>query len=104
MRPYGRRAFVAVTLGGLSSLLSAKRAWRFASGALSPAADVLPSAVRKVVPSGWRIYTVAATMPTFDAESWRLRIDGLVEHALELTHDDLLALPRGPSRSRTSTA
>lgn len=93
-RPYGRRAFLAVTLGGLSSLYWAKPAWHSASTLLRPAADVLPSAVRNVVPSGWRIYTVAATMPVFDPATWRLRIDGLVERPQELTYQDLLALPR----------
>ena len=46
------------------------------------------------MPSGWRIYTVAATMPIFDPATWRLRIDGLVEQPQELTYQDLLALPR----------
>jgi len=46
------------------------------------------------VPSGWRIYTVAATMPRFDPRTWRLRIDGLVERPQELTYRQLLGLPR----------
>ena len=46
------------------------------------------------VSDGWRIYSVAETMPTFDPASWRLRIDGLVENPQELTYDELLALPR----------
>ncbi len=93
-RPYGRRTFLAVTLGGLSSLVWAKPAWRYFSSALSPVVAELPSAVRNVVPSGWRIYTVAATMPRFDPGTWRLRIDGLVERPLTLTYEELLALPR----------
>jgi DMSO/TMAO reductase YedYZ molybdopterin-dependent catalytic subunit len=48
----------------------------------------------KLLPSGgWRIYTVAATMPTFDAETWRLHVGGLARQPLELTYDDLRALP-----------
>jgi DMSO/TMAO reductase YedYZ molybdopterin-dependent catalytic subunit len=43
---------------------------------------------------GWRIYTVAGTMPTFDPASWRLRIEGLVEEPQELTYAQLRALPR----------
>ena len=43
---------------------------------------------------GWRIYTVAATMPTFNPDRWRLRIDGLVERPQELTYEQLVALPR----------
>ncbi|MCW2967475.1 MAG: molybdopterin-dependent oxidoreductase, partial [Solirubrobacteraceae bacterium] len=33
-------------------------------------------------------------MPTFDPASWRLRIDGMVRRPVELTYQDLLALPR----------
>src|SRR5207253_8746278 len=68
--------------------------WDRVSPALRPAADVLPAQVRAIVPAGWRIYTVAATMPVFDPRSWRLRIDGLVEHPLTLSYDDLRRLPR----------
>ena len=77
-RPYGRRAFLALVAGGLSSLLWADPLRR---------SGLLPS-------SGWRIYTVAATMPRFDPSTWRLRIDGLVSRPRELTYAELLALPR----------
>jgi len=90
-RPYGRRAFLAVTGLGLSSLLWAKPAWRIVSGVTRPLQDVLPAGL---VPSGWRIYTVAATMPRFDPTTWRLRIGGLVEHPTTFTYDELRRLPR----------
>jgi DMSO/TMAO reductase YedYZ molybdopterin-dependent catalytic subunit len=90
LRPYGRRAFLTVVAGGLTSLFWARPLWRL----LSPATELLPSQVRSVLPSGWRIYTVAATMPVFDPERWRLRIDGLVARPLTLTYDHLRALPR----------
>lgn len=80
--------------GGLTSLWWGKPVWDHIAPALRPAADVLPSGVRSIVPSGWRIYTVAATMPVFNRPSWRLRVDGLVEHPLTLSYDELLALPR----------
>src|SRR5712691_3204646 len=77
--------------GGLSSLLWARPLWRL----VSPATDVLPASVRQVLPAGgWRIYTVAATMPVFNPATWRLKIDGLVELPLELTYADLKTLPR----------
>jgi len=68
--------------------------WDRLAPALRPAADFLPAQVRDVVPSGWRIYTVAATMPVFNRPTWRLKIDGLVEHPLALSYDQLMALPR----------
>ena len=33
-------------------------------------------------------------MPTFDRANWRLRVGGLVEHPLELSYDELRALPQ----------
>ena len=93
-RSYGRRTFIAVVAGGLTSLWWGKPVWDRLTPVLSPAAGVLPAQVRAIVPSGWRIYTVASTMPSFDRRSWRLRIDGLVERPLSLSYDELRALPR----------
>ena len=94
LRAYGRRTFLAVTGIGLSSLLWAKPVWRAVSGAAQPLQGALPSGL--VPSSGWRIYTVAATMPRFDRETWRLRIEGLVEQPVTLTYDELLtAAARG---------
>src|SRR5712691_400771 len=99
MRPYGRRAFLVVVGGGLSSLLWGRPVWHVVSNVLRPAAAVLPAQVRDLVPSGWRIYTVTATMPRFHPATWRLKIDGLVERPLELTYDELKALPRAEQTS-----
>lgn len=82
----GRGLFLATVVGGASSLLWGKSVW----GHLSAATSSLP-----LVPhGGWRIYTVAGTMPTFDPATWRLEIDGLVEQPLSLSYADLRSLPR----------
>jgi DMSO/TMAO reductase YedYZ molybdopterin-dependent catalytic subunit len=94
LRPYGRRTFLAVVASGLTSLWWGKPVWDTLSPALRSAADVLPAQVRDVIPSGWRIYTVAPTMPVFTRRTWRLKLDGLVAQPLELSYDELLALPR----------
>lgn len=91
-RPYGRRAFVAVTALGLSSLVWGRAAANTIGGALSPLGAALPEGI--VPTSGWRIYTVAASMPRFDPASWRLTVDGLVDEPLRLTYDELRELPR----------
>jgi DMSO/TMAO reductase YedYZ molybdopterin-dependent catalytic subunit len=88
---YGRRAFLGVTGLGLSSLLWGQGAWNALSGVARPIESALPPSL---VPNGWRIYTVAATMPRFDPAAWRLKVGGLVEHPLELDYDALRALPR----------
>ncbi len=87
---YGRRAFLGVTAVGLSSLVWGRAAWRSVSGATQPLTDALPSGF---VPSGWRIYTVASSMPRFDPATWRLRIDGRVDEPQSLDYHQLLALP-----------
>jgi DMSO/TMAO reductase YedYZ molybdopterin-dependent catalytic subunit len=85
----GRAAFLGVTAAGLSSLVWGRSAWETVS-------RVLPDSVGAVLPqptSGWRIYTVAASMPRFDRATYRLRVDGLVQRPLSLTLADLRALP-----------
>jgi DMSO/TMAO reductase YedYZ molybdopterin-dependent catalytic subunit len=52
---------------------------------------VLPPSL---VPNGWRIYTVASSMPKFDPATWRLTIDGLVDRPLSLSYTELRRLPR----------
>jgi DMSO/TMAO reductase YedYZ molybdopterin-dependent catalytic subunit len=88
---YGRRAFLGVSAVGLSSLFWGKPVWDGVSGALQPIRNALPASL---VPSGWRIYTVAATMPKFEPASWRLRIEGLVDNPHTLTYAELRKLPR----------
>jgi sulfoxide reductase catalytic subunit YedY len=89
-RRIGRGVFLGTVAGGLSSLWWGNAAWSRVSSALSGVEAAVP-----LVPSkGWRIYTVADTMPTFDRKTWRLRIGGLVDHPQELSYDDLLALPQ----------
>ena len=87
-RRYGRGVFLATVAGGLTSLYWGKAAWGHVSGALGGVDSALGPG------SGWRIYTVAATMPTFDPATWKLRIGGLVEQPMELSYDELRALPQ----------
>jgi DMSO/TMAO reductase YedYZ molybdopterin-dependent catalytic subunit len=91
-RRYGRATFFGVTALGLSSLFWGDRLWRRVDGAAAPLQSVLPD---DLVPTGgWRIYTVAPTMPHFEPATWRLRVGGLVQRPLSLSYDELRALPR----------
>jgi DMSO/TMAO reductase YedYZ molybdopterin-dependent catalytic subunit len=88
-RRLGRAAFLGVSAAGLSSLVWGKSAWESASG-------LLPRSIGGVLPqptSGWRIYTVAATMPRIDPAGYRLRVEGLVREPVSLSLSDLRALP-----------
>ena len=90
-RPYGRRAFLALVAGGISSLWWAEPASRV----LSPLTSGVSQLAGNLFPvGGWRIYTISGSMPVFDPHEWSLRIDGLVRKPVSLSYDELLALPR----------
>ena len=89
-KKYGRGLFLATVAGGLTSLAWGKPVWSKVSGAFQPVGDLVPF----VPHTGWRIYTVSGSMPTFDRATWNLQIGGLVENELSLSYADLLALPR----------
>jgi DMSO/TMAO reductase YedYZ molybdopterin-dependent catalytic subunit len=92
-RRLGRAGFLGVVGAGIATLFYGKAISGVTSRVTNPFVDA--TGLTRIVPSsGWRIYTVADSMPVFDPKTWRLRIDGLVRHPLELTYDDLLALPR----------
>src|ERR1700687_2313947 len=87
-RRVGRGVFLGTVAGGLSSLWWGKAVWGGVSRVLGPVENAIP-----LLPSGgWRIYTVAATMPVFDPATWRLRIGGLVAQPQELSYGQLRAL------------
>jgi DMSO/TMAO reductase YedYZ molybdopterin-dependent catalytic subunit len=95
-RPYGRRAFLALLAGGISSL-----AWAsWAGGVASPVTSAFSQLLGNLFPvGGWRIYTISGSMPEFDPKSWRLEIGGLVRRPQSLTYGQLLALPRAEQTS-----
>jgi DMSO/TMAO reductase YedYZ molybdopterin-dependent catalytic subunit len=89
-RRVGRGVFLATVIGGASSLAWGKPVWSRVSSALGGAESLVPLVPTK----GWRIYTVADTMPSFDPETWQLKIGGLVEKPMTLDYTQLRALPR----------
>jgi DMSO/TMAO reductase YedYZ molybdopterin-dependent catalytic subunit len=96
-RPIGRRAFLGIVGLGLTSL-----AWGgTAMDVVSKSTLLVPESLRAALPfgKGWRIYAVNPPYPQFDPATWRLRIDGLVEHPQTLTYADLRSLPRARQTS-----
>ena len=90
-RRYGRRGFLLLVGGGLSSLVWAGPVSRL----FSPLTSAASQLVGNLVPvGGWRIYTISGTMPLFDPLSWRLEIDGLVKRPRTLDYRQLKALPK----------
>ncbi len=92
-RRVGRAGFLGLVGAGVATLFYGKQISSVTSAVTKPFADA--TGLSHIVPSsGWRIYTVADTMPVFDRASWRLKVDGLVGRPLELSYDQLLALPK----------
>src|SRR5206468_3730488 len=92
-RRLGRAGFVAVVGVGVATLFYGKTISHVTSRLTNPLSDA--TGLTRIIPSsGWRIYTVADSMPRFDPTTWRLRIDGMVERPVELSYQDLLDLPK----------
>jgi DMSO/TMAO reductase YedYZ molybdopterin-dependent catalytic subunit len=92
-RRVGRAGFLGLLGAGVATLFFGKEISSVTSAVTKPLAD--GTGLSRLVPSsGWRIYTVADSMPVFDRANWRLRVDGLVRRPLELSYHDLLALPK----------
>jgi DMSO/TMAO reductase YedYZ molybdopterin-dependent catalytic subunit len=88
-RRYGRRVFLGVLAGGLSSFAWAPAASRI----LSPLTSASSQLLGNVLPvGGWRIYTISGSMPVFDPRTWQLTVDGLVDRKLKLSYGDLRRL------------
>lgn len=92
LRPIGRRAFLGVVAGGLSSIAWGPPVWRVARDMLLPLAPVMPPPLASLIEYGWRIYTVTG-IPHVDPVSYRLRVGGLVGRPMELGLRDLQRLP-----------
>src|SRR5713226_2303678 len=92
-RRLGRAGFIGVVGAGVATLFYGKAISRATSRVTNPLSDA--TGLTRLIPSsGWRIYTVADTMPSFDPTSWRLQVDGPVRRPLELSYDQLRALPK----------
>ena len=90
-RHYGRRGFLLLVGGGLSSLVWAGPLSRL----FSPLTSAASQLVGNLVPvGGWRIYTISGTMPIFNPSTWRLEIGGLVKRPRTLDFRQLTALPK----------
>ncbi len=87
-RLIGRGAFLGLLGAGVAGVF-------YARGFTDGVSRLAPGALSSIVPSsGWRIYTIAATMPNIDPAAYRLTVAGQASHLGTFTLDDLKALPR----------
>jgi DMSO/TMAO reductase YedYZ molybdopterin-dependent catalytic subunit len=113
--PVSRRHVLRLAVGtGAAVVLvgAAGRWWLGGGGRVDPASIALPAPARGLPPAGADLATsiagvspamtpiddffridTALGVPRIDPDSWRLRIHGRVEREVELTYDELLALP-----------
>src|SRR5436309_14837588 len=92
-RRLGRAGFIGVVGAGIATLFYGKAISHATSRVTNPISDA--TGLTRLIPSsGWRIYTVADSMPTFDPATWRLEIGGLVRRPISLTYSQLRALPK----------
>ncbi len=87
-RTIGRASFLGILGAGALGLFYARDVGNVLG-------RVVPQSVSSIVPtSGWRIYTVGNSMPTYDPATYRLTVGGLVDKPASLTIADLQKLPR----------
>jgi len=87
-RTLGRAAFLGTLAVGAAGLFVGR-------DALQAVGRLVPRGVSAIVPtSGWRIYTVAASMPEIAPARYRLRVEGEVERPRSYTLAELGRLPR----------
>lgn len=94
--PVGRRVFLG-TLGlGALGVLAAPALQRGTEAFLGGAADLDPTGLTGLLPNGggFRYYSVTSSVPHKNAETYRLTVDGLVDHPATYTLAGLRALPQ----------
>jgi DMSO/TMAO reductase YedYZ molybdopterin-dependent catalytic subunit len=91
----GRRAVLGVAGLGAVGIAFGARIDNTIGGALTSVSNTL-GGLGALVPGAdnFRIYTVTGSIPTISPETYHLRVDGLVDHPLELSLDDLRSMPR----------
>ncbi|MEU0107523.1 molybdopterin-dependent oxidoreductase [Streptomyces sp. NPDC006251] len=94
--PVGRRVFLGTLALGALGVVAAPPLQRGLEGFLGSAADKDPTGLTGLLPNGggFRYYSVASSVPRKNAETYRLTVDGLVDHPTTYTLADLKALPQ----------
>jgi DMSO/TMAO reductase YedYZ molybdopterin-dependent catalytic subunit len=92
--PVGRRVFLGlVGLGAVGVLLGA-RAQDWLEREVGPLISKDGTGLASLLPIGrFRIYTVTGGLPSRSRSDYRLKVTGLVDEPLELSYDELVAMP-----------
>ncbi|MFG2131156.1 molybdopterin-dependent oxidoreductase [Streptomyces sp. NPDC048751] len=95
-KPVGRRIFLGTVGLGVLGVATAPTLQRGLEAFLGSAADKDPTGLTGLLPNGggFRYYSVAASVPHKNADSYRLKVDGLVDRPATYTLAELKALPQ----------
>jgi DMSO/TMAO reductase YedYZ molybdopterin-dependent catalytic subunit len=94
-RPYGRRIVLGMLGFGVGGLLVGAKVSDAMSRLLAPVTAADRTGITDLLPAGggFRIYSVTGDLPGRADADYRLAVAGLVDKPLDLTLDDLKALP-----------
>lgn len=91
----GRRVVLGMLGLGAVGVVAGRRIQDGVNAVVNPVVSRDPTGLSSLLPGagGWRIYTVTDGYPGVDPAAYRLRVDGRVEHPLNLGLADLQAMP-----------
>ncbi|MEV0039603.1 molybdopterin-dependent oxidoreductase [Streptomyces sp. NPDC050804] len=94
--PVGRRLVLSMLGLGAAGLVAAPSLQRGLEAFLGSAADKDPTGLTGLLPNGggFRYYSVTASVPRKNADTYRLTVDGLVDRPTTYTLDALRKLPQ----------
>jgi DMSO/TMAO reductase YedYZ molybdopterin-dependent catalytic subunit len=94
--PLGRRLFLGIVGLGALGVVFGNTVQRVVGALTAPFTNANGSGLGALIPGAnrFRLYTVTGSYPNIPRSSYRLRVDGLVARPLELSFDELRALPR----------
>lgn len=93
--PVGRRVFLGLMGAGAAGILWGAQAQKWLEERVSPWLAKDGTGLSGFLPIGrFRIYSVTGSLPHRSHAEYRLRVKGLVDQPLELSYDDLLAMPQ----------
>lgn len=95
-KPVGRRLFLGIVGLGALGVVFGNTVQRVVGAILAPFTNANGSGLGALIPGAnrFRLYTVTGSFPDIPKSRYRLRVDGLVEKTLELSLDELRAMPR----------
>ncbi|RSO30070.1 oxidoreductase [Streptomyces sp. WAC 06725] len=94
--PVGRRLVLGMLITGVAGIATAPYLQQAYDNTLGAAARNDPTGLTGLLPAGggFRYYSVTASVPSKDARTYRLTVDGLVERPTTYRLSDLRALPQ----------